>query len=115
MQQSVNEKIIQLELSLPHGEGLQVAKVVRRYLDENGKMVCSYSDNPIFNSLLYEVEFPDGTTKPYAANIIAQHIHDLVDGDGRRERHLIEILDFSTDIHAISKKNRTGTSRNGIQ
>ena len=84
MQQSVNDKMIQLEVLLPHGEGLQVAKVVRRTLDENGKLVGSYSDNFILNSLLYEVEFTDGTTKPYAANMIAQNIHDSVDGDGRQ-------------------------------
>ena len=83
MQHSVNYKTKQLEVLLPHGEGLQLAKVVRRSLDENGKLVGSYSDNPILNSLLYEVEFPDGTTKPYAANMIEQNIHDLVDGDGR--------------------------------
>ena len=89
MQQAVNYKMIQLEVLLHHGEGLQVAKVVRLSLDDHGNLVGSYSDNPILNSLLYEVEFPDGTTKPYAANMIAQNIHDSVDGDGRQEQNLV--------------------------
>ena len=82
MQHSVNYKTKQLEVLLPHEEGLQVVKVLRCSLDENGKLVGSYSDNPILNSLLYEVEFLDSTTKPNATNMIAQNIHNLVDGDG---------------------------------
>ena len=50
---------------------MQVAKVSRTVLDEDGKLVGTYYDNPIINTLMYDVEFPDGATKPYADNMIA--------------------------------------------
>jgi hypothetical protein len=39
--------------------------------DGNSKTVGTYSDNPIMNSIVYEVEFPDGELREYAANILA--------------------------------------------
>ena len=36
------------------------------------KVVGSFSENPMLNTLVYECEFPDGTPKEYAANIIAE-------------------------------------------
>jgi len=30
------------------------------------------NDNPLLNTLIYDVEFPDGNIKKYAANIIAE-------------------------------------------
>ena len=66
---------------------MQVAKVALRILDEDVKLVGTYSDNPMLNTLIYDMEFPDGSTKPYAANIIAENIHKYVYLDGHRSRH----------------------------
>ena len=76
-------------------------------------LVGTYLENPILNYILYEVEFPDGTTKPYAANMIAQNIHDTVDSDGHRSRTFGEILNYCADGTAVSKENRFGIGRNG--
>ena len=61
---------------------MQVAKVARRILDEDENLVGTYSENPILNTLIYDVEFTYGATKPYAANIISENIHNSVDSDG---------------------------------
>jgi hypothetical protein len=42
----------------------------------------SYDSNPYLNSMIYEVEFPDGQIKEYAANIIAENMLTQVDSDG---------------------------------
>ena len=71
LQQPVTERILNNQVYLPQGESMQVVKVDRRILDEYGKLVGTYSDNNMINTLMYDVEFPDGATKPYADNMIA--------------------------------------------
>ena len=70
-QQPVTDMLINTEVLLPHGEELLAAKVIRRSMDEDGKVIGDYNDMPIFNTKLYDVEFPDGAIKPYAENVIA--------------------------------------------
>ena len=45
-----------------------MGKLICRAFDENGKLIGTYAENPILNSHLYEVEFPDGEVKEFAAN-----------------------------------------------
>ena len=67
---------------LPQGESIQVAKVAQIILYEYGNLVGTYSNNTTLNTLMYGVEFPDGATKTYAANMISDNIHNYVDSDG---------------------------------
>ena len=64
---------------LPQGESMQVSKFSQIILGEDGKLVGTYPENTMLNTLMYDVEFPDGATKPYAANIIADNIHNSMD------------------------------------
>ena len=73
---------------------MQVAKVARRLLGEDGKLVGTYSDNPIHNTLMYHVDFPDIATKSYAANIISENIHNSVYLEGHQSRTFGEILNY---------------------
>ena len=41
-----------------------------------------YDDNPLLNSMSYDVEFPDGAIKEYSANVIAESMISQVDSDG---------------------------------
>ena len=45
-------------------------------------MICTFNENPLLNTLLYECEFNDGTTTEYAANKIASNIFLESDADG---------------------------------
>ena len=38
----------------------------------DGKTVRVYDENPILNSIVYEVEFPDGQVKEFSANGITE-------------------------------------------
>ena len=58
-QQSVTDTLINAEVLLPQGEGLVAAKVIRRSLDEDGKLIGKHNDMPMFNTMLYDVDFHD--------------------------------------------------------
>ena len=62
-QQSVTDFLIDSEISLPKGGKLSMGKVIRRSVDEHGKLIGNYDDNPLLNSHMYEVEFSDGEIK----------------------------------------------------
>ena len=79
LQQLVIDRLLNNQVYLPQGDSTTVSKFARRILDEDGKLVGTYSDNTILNTLMYDVEFPDGATKPYAANIIADNTHNSMD------------------------------------
>ena len=56
-----------------------------------------YHENPILNSIIYDVEFPDGHIKEYAANILAENMLSQVDVDGHNNMLLKEIVDYWKD------------------
>ena len=56
--------------------------------------------------MLYDVQFPDGSIKPYSANIIAENILMQADGDGLHHQLLEGILDHSKDKREIENKDK---------
>jgi len=52
-EQSVFDRLIHAELN-------QYAKVLSRKRDEDGNVISMYDDNPLLNTMLYDVEFADG-------------------------------------------------------
>ena len=79
--QTVTDRLLNNQVYLPQGYSMQVAKVAQRILDEDGKLVGTYSENPMLTTLMYDVDLPDGAKKPYAANMIAENTHNSVDSD----------------------------------
>ena len=72
-------------------------KVTKRALGPDGRVAGSYDDNPMLNSIVYEVEFPDGEVKEYAANVIAENILSQVDEEGFSLMMMEAIIDFKKD------------------
>jgi len=64
----------------------------------------SYDDNRFLNSMIYEVEFPDGQIKEYAANIIAKNILTQVDSDGYSITMMEGIIDYKKDNAVVVSK-----------
>lgn len=82
------------EVLLPHdGEYLQAARVIGQSKDEDGMPVGLYNANPILNTRVYDLEFPDSAVRQYSMNIIAENIYSQVDEDGFRYQLLDEIID----------------------
>ena len=99
--------MINTEVLLPHGEMNTVAKVVKQSVDADGKVVGSFSENPMLNTLVYECEFPDSMTKEYAASIIAKNIILESDPDGYRERMMVITADHKRGGDAVRKSQGT--------
>ena len=45
-------------------------------------MIGNHNKNPLLNTLVYDVEFPDGAVKKDSANIIAENVLAQCDPDG---------------------------------
>eukprot|EP00957_Ditylum_brightwellii_P143670 10945665-Ditylum_brightwellii.AAC.1 len=78
-QQPAYDKIINVEVQLHCYDHITTGKVKRRVLWPNGKTVSSYHDNPMLNSAIYKVEFPDREDKEYATNVTAKNMLMQVD------------------------------------
>ena len=77
-------------------------------------MSGKYNDNPYLNSLLYEVELPDGQVKEYSANIIAENMLTQVDSDGHTITLMKGIVDYRKDhATAIPKSDGYVITRSG--
>ena len=61
---------------------MQSAKVIGRSKDVDGKIIGDYNNNSILNTMIYDVEFPDGEVQEYSANVIAENIYAQVDVEG---------------------------------
>jgi hypothetical protein len=96
-QQPVYDKILQSEVSLHLGEGMTVGKVTKRALGPDGTVTGAYDENPMLNTIMYEVEFPDGQLKEYAANVIAKNMLTQVDSDGFSLTMMEAIIDHRKD------------------
>ena len=82
---------MEVNLSRDGGESLERAKVKMRVVDKEGKPVGIANANPLLDTRRYEVEFLDGSTEGYTANIIAENIISQVDKEGHRQMMLEEI------------------------
>ena len=108
-----SDLLIHAEVLLPQRENVKSAKVKGRTKDINGDIIGTFDDNPLLNSILYDVEFPDGAVKQYAANTIAQNMYSQVDEDGYSTALLESIVDYSKDGHAVTLENQYITTRSG--
>ena len=62
-QQPAYDRILHSEVSLQLGEEMTVGRVTKRTIGPDGTVAGSYGENPYLNSMIYEVEFPDGKNK----------------------------------------------------
>ena len=111
--QPITDRLIHAEVHLPQGESIQSAKVIHRSRDGDGALIVTYDDNPILNTMLYEVEFPDGEIREYSANVIAENMYRQVDSEGFASTILDSITDHKKDNNAIPRSDGYIVSPNG--
>ena len=92
---------------------IQLAKVIKRSIDSDGKVIGNYNELPVINTMLYDVQFADGSIKPYSVNLIDENKLMQADGDGIHHQLLEGILDHSRDKRAIEKKDYYFVSKRG--
>jgi len=115
LQQLFTDTLINAEVLLPHEESTALATVLRRSVDENGRMIGTYNDNPLLNTMVYDCVFPDGTTKEYAANVIAENIYNSVDFDGYASSSSYVIVDHRRSADAITLKDKYFVTKSGTK
>ena len=80
--------LMNAEVLLPQGEEKRLSKVIKRSVDSDCKVIGNYNELPVLNTMLYDVQFPDGSIKPYSTNLIAGNIVMQADSDGLHDQLL---------------------------
>ena len=81
--------------------------------EKHGELIGTYDDNLILNSYLYEVEFPDGEVKQFAANILADNCMSQVDSNGHHSQFLDCINNVRCDDRDIAKSDGYNMTKRG--
>jgi len=101
------------ELLVPSGDNFIVGRVIKRIRDKDGNPVGQCHNNPILDTWHYEVQFGDGSTVEYTANLVAENMLSQSDPDGRRHMIFKEIVDHRVDDTAIKKEEGFTIGFNG--
>ena len=56
----MSNTLINVEVLLPQGEELARYKVQGRHVGLNGEVTGQFHENPLLNSIVYDVDFPGG-------------------------------------------------------
>jgi hypothetical protein len=93
-----------------------LAKVRKRKRDSSGEPIGNANPNPILDSRIYELEFPDGRLEEYGVNIIAENMMAQVDQDGWDTGLLHEVISFRKDDSiALSPGENSDATVNGFK
>ena len=103
------------EVILPQGDDVRLAKVIRSNVYFNGKVLGDYNDIPMLNTILYNIQFPDGAINPYSTNLIVENILTQVGANGNYNKLLEGILDHSKDKQAVYNKYQWIVNNRGRQ
>jgi hypothetical protein len=76
------DEYLNVEVMLPHGGEVLKAKVKSRKRDADGREMGTRAQNPILDTREYEVEFQDGSTDTFTANVVAENLYSQVDDEG---------------------------------
>ena len=107
------DEYLTAELVLPHVDSMHKARVVRRHRDDAGMPIGRINDNPILDSRMYDIEFPDGSTDVVSANLIAENLFSQVDDEGRQFQIIDEIVDCQFTDEAVKPEDGFVISQNG--
>jgi hypothetical protein len=113
VEQPMTDHLIHSEVRLPQRDHMKSATVKGRSLNEKGELIGTYNSNPILNTLVYDVEFPDGEIKEYSANIIAENMFSQVDDSGTYSTNLDAIISHNKDDSAVHIKDKYMISKTG--
>lgn len=87
----------------------------RKKSDNEYGLVGTKNDNPLLDTRVYEVEFPDGTYGEYAANVLIENIFAQVDEEDKTQMILSEIVDHKSDENALTQENGWIQMKNGVK
>jgi hypothetical protein len=77
------DQYVRAQVRVPIGNEIRSGKAVRRKRDLDGTVRGRANANSILDTITYEIEFPDGRSDEYTANVIAENIYAQCDIEGR--------------------------------
>ena len=101
------DQYILAQVLVPKGDDFISGQVIKRKCDANGNPIGRSNTNPLLDTRVYEVQFPDGTEQEYSANLIAESIYSQVDDEGHQFLLLKEIIDHDADATAVRKDRKS--------
>jgi hypothetical protein len=104
---------ISAQVILPRDGTYQTGKVITRKRDANGVPIGRRNMNPILDTSVYEVQFQDGSSASYAANVIAEAVYAQVDDEGKHYLIIDDIIDYRKEDNACRTEDMWITSKNG--
>jgi hypothetical protein len=107
------DEYLAAEVILPKGENMVLGKVVGCKRDLDGNPIGKGHSNPIFDTRLYQVQFPNGHIEEYSANVIAQNIYSELDTEGHRYILLDSIIDYDKGVEALPPEQRYSVAASG--
>jgi hypothetical protein len=117
-QQPAWDRMLQAEIAInkgtPAGPAVCKGTVKQRAIAPTGKTMGTYDQNPLMNTMVYEVEFEDGDIVEYSANSIADNMLRQIDSEGFSITMLAGIVDFKKDeTVAVSKSDGWVVTKRG--
>ena len=111
------DEYINAEVIMPNKEGVPVlTKVKRRKRDSSGNPVGEANPNPILDTRIYELQFPNGRIEEYAVNMIAENLFQQADEDGWDSGIIEEFMDLrKDDTIAVPKEKGTYHNSAGVE
>ena len=95
------DNYIGAEVMLQKGDRVMSGTVRNRKREADGTLRGTRNQQPILDTRVYEVEFPDGEVAEYAANVIAENMYAQCDAEGNQFQLLEAISDHKSDGHAV--------------
>ena len=96
------DRYISARVCIPKGDAIEYGTVRKRKRDDRGNLIGRTNANPILDTSVYEVEFDDGRTEAFSANIIAESIYAQIDDEGHDKLLLEEIVEHRKTAEAVS-------------
>ena len=91
---------------LPKGDRAELGRVINRKQNANGLLIGRKHQNPILDSSIYIIEFPDGKTQEISYNTIAEHLFPQVDSEGNHHQLFCEKINHHKKKGAIDKSDQ---------
>jgi hypothetical protein len=107
------DQYIAAEVCLPKDGREVLGQVTSRKHDQDGNPIGRANANPIMDTRIYQVTFPDGDTAEYSANVIAECLYSQVDNEGNQYLLLDSIIDHKRTKEAVDDSEILQISHNG--
>jgi hypothetical protein len=110
------DQYIGANVLLPGSDGVEVlCRVKGRKRRADGSAIGVSNPNPILDTRIFEVEYPDGHVDAYSTNVIAESLYANTDEEGNSTGLLDEIVDHRKSNAAIDiKDGLTGTDKKPV-